>query len=271
MNQLHLYPGAPISHQRGGAILAGPVVVRHDVTQGDVVAHHQQRRQLGRLVVDDDRVVRGAFTHFNGYGVLVSRSGMVRMVAGFRSGDVLVGSELVHSEVPVQAAGLAAVQVTGVGIGVSFGVGGAVDGDEAGSHGGRALAGIRVFGHVGNFNAYFTAHLAGCAGNYRRLLNFKGDGPAASFYRSENNCRTSGRRIRQKSPSGQIYIPYVCSRNSLEGLQEEFGISSDELIRPCREIAGISGADEADGPRLQKGVRPRGEAVPGTPGTYPVI
>lgn len=102
--------------------------MRHDVTQGDVVAHHQQRRQLGRLVVDDDRVVRGAFTHFNGYGVLVSRSGMARMVAGFRSGDVLVGLELVHSEVPVQAAGLAAVQVTGVGIGVSFGVGGAVDG-----------------------------------------------------------------------------------------------------------------------------------------------
>ena len=119
-------PGAPISHQRGGAILAGPVVVRHYVAQGDVVAHHQQRRQLGRLVVDDDRVMRGAFTHFNGYGVLVSRSGMVRMVAGFRSGDVLVGAELVHSEVPVQAAGLAAVQVTGVGIGVSFGVGGAV-------------------------------------------------------------------------------------------------------------------------------------------------
>ena len=83
-------PGAPISHQRGGAILAGPVVVRHYVAQGDVVAHHQQRRQLGRLVVDDDRVMRGAFTHFNGYGVLVSRSGMVRMVAGFRSGDVLV-------------------------------------------------------------------------------------------------------------------------------------------------------------------------------------
>ena len=34
-------------------------------------------------------------------------------------------------------------------------------------------------------------------------------------------------------------------------MQEEFGISSDELIRPCREVAGISGADEADGPRLR--------------------
>ena len=203
-------PGAPISHQRGGAILAGPVVVRHDVTQGDVVAHHQQRRQLGRLVVDDDRVVRGAFTHFNGYGVLVSRSGMVRMVAGFRSGDVLVGAELVHSEVPVQAAGLAAVQVTGVGIGVSFGVGGAVDGDEAGAHGGCALAGIRVFGHVGNFNAYFTAHLAGCAGNYRRLLNFKGDGRRPHFVVLRTAAERQGGEYGKKArPDKSIFHAFV--------------------------------------------------------------
>ena len=157
--------------------------------------------------------MRGAFTHFNGYGVLVSRSGMVRMVAGFRSGDVLVGAELVHSEVPVQAAGLAAVQVTGVGIGVSFGVGGAVDGDEAGAHGGCALAGIRVFGHVGNFNAYFTAHLAGCAGNYRRLLNFKGDGRRPHF---------------------------VVLRTAAERQGGEYG-------KKARPVAGISGADETDG------------------------
>jgi hypothetical protein len=203
-------PGAPISHQRGGAILAGPVVVRHYVAQGDVVAHHQQRRQLGRLVVDDDRVMRGAFTHFNGYGVLVSRSGMVRMVAGFRSGDVLVGAELVHSKVPVQTAGFAAVQVTGVGIGVSFGVGGAVDGDEAGAHGGCALAGIRVFGHVGNFNAYFTAHLAGCAGNYRRLLNFKGDGRRPHFVVLRTAAERQGGEYGKKArPDKSIFHAFV--------------------------------------------------------------
>ena len=135
---------------------------------------------------------------------------MVRMVAGFRSGDVLVGSELVHSEVPVQAAGFAAVQVTGVGIGVSFGVGGAVDGDEAGSHGGRALAGIRVFGHVGNFNAYFTAHLAGCAGNYRRLLNFKGDGRRPHFIVLRTTAERQGGEYGKKArPDKSIFHTFV--------------------------------------------------------------
>ena len=153
----------------------------HYVAQGDVIAQHQQGRQLGCFIVDDHGVVRGAFTHFNGYGVLVPRPGVVRMVARFRGGDVLVRSELVHREVPVQAAGFAAVQVAGVGMGVSLGVGGAVDGDEAGLHGSRMPPGVRVFGHVGDADAHFPAHLAGCAGDDRSFLNFKGDGRRSHF------------------------------------------------------------------------------------------
>ena len=199
-----------VGQQRGRAILPRPIIMRNHITERNMVLLHQHCRQLGGLVVDDDRVMRGAFTHFNGYGVLVSRSGMVRMVAGFRSGDVLVGAELVHSKVPVQTAGFAAVQVTGVGIGVSFGVGGAVDGDEAGAHGGCALAGIRVFGHVGNFNAYFTAHLAGCAGNYRRLLNFKGDGRRPHFVVLRTAAERQGGEYGKKArPDKSIFHAFV--------------------------------------------------------------
>lgn len=202
--------GAPVGHQRGGAVFAGPVVVRHYVAQGNVVAHHQQGGQLGRLVVDDDGVVRGAFTHFNGYGVLVSRAGVVRMVACFRGGDVLVGPELVHGEVPVQAAGFAAVQVTGVGVCVSLGVGGAVDGDEAGMHGGRVPAGVRAFGHVRDADAHFTAHLVGRAGNYGGFLNFEGDGRRPHFIVLRAAAERQGGEYGKKArPDRSIFHVFV--------------------------------------------------------------
>ena len=202
--------GAAVGHQRGGAVLAGPVVVGHHVAQGDVVAHHQQGRQLGCLVVDDDGIVRGAFAHFNGYGVLVARAGVVRMVARFRRGNVLVRAELVHREVPVQAAGFATVQVAGMGVGVSLGVGGAVDGDEAGAHGGRMPAGIRAFGHVGDTDAHLTAHLVGRAGDYRGFLNFEGDGRRSHFIVLRAAAERQGGEYGKKArPDRSIFHVFV--------------------------------------------------------------
>lgn len=47
---------------------------------------------------------------------------MVCVMACFRRGNVLVGSELVDREVPVQTAGFAAVQIAGMGVGVPLGL-----------------------------------------------------------------------------------------------------------------------------------------------------
>ena len=194
--------GTPVGHQRGGAVFSGPVVMGDYVAQGNSVPLHEQGGQLGRLVVDDGGVMGGAFAHFNGYGVFVSRTGMVRVMACFRRGNVLVGSELVDREVPVQTAGFAAVQIAGMGVGVPLGVGRAVDGDEAGGHGGSPLPGISAFGHVRYADTYFPAHLVHGARHDRGVLRFEGDGRRPHFVvlgtAGECQGRKHGKKARPK-------------------------------------------------------------------------
>lgn len=182
----------------------------HHVPQGDVVAQHQQGGQLGGLVVDDHGVVRGAFAHFNGYGVLVARAGVICMVARFRGGDVLVRAELVHGEVPVQAAGFAAVQVAGMGVGVSVGIGRAVDGDEPGLHGGSVPSGVGTLGHIGNTDSYFTAHLAGRVGDNGGFLNVEGDGRRPHFVVLRTAAERQGSEYGKKArPDRSIFHVFV--------------------------------------------------------------
>ena len=138
-----LGPGTPIGHQRHGAILTGPVMVRHHAAQTNAIALHQYSRQLSGTIPSAEVIVPTALAlaHLNTDGMVITGIG-AGMPARFIKGQVLHHHELVNSKMPTAVGKGTLAQCAGVlhGRGRCRVVCRTMNRNEGGSHAARTAA-----------------------------------------------------------------------------------------------------------------------------------